>query len=158
MNTVETIMLMIGCIILASIFVWGLVKYDYNYLKKVIRETESENGILTNKLNHDFSHKAEMSDKLLSFIEKTCAKIAVIHFQDFIDANDVSKITKQMLMKVVSSTAKQVHESITLADQNIIDETLYTPDFVNAYIIDCCIMHVKSLLNEHIDELTKINP
>jgi hypothetical protein len=150
MENIEIMLLIVIALALVAIFVWGLVKYDKYWMQQYIRELEEENAKLSSQVNYDFIYRAEVSDKLLSFIEKTCAKVSLIKFQEFKDARDMTKLTKANVESLVSETALEVHSYVPIKAEDI-DGSLYTLEFIDKYIIDTCIMNIKSLLNDHIN-------
>lgn len=155
-SDLEIIVLVIIGFILVIGITYVVVSTENRYLKTLLMYCEMENEELKTEHSHDFTFKANLSDRLIEFIDKTCAKIAIIKFQEFKDSHDMTKVTEANVKSLIESIANDVHLAMDISIDDL-DESLYKADFIEKYIIDTCIMNAKSLLNEYINNIEEIS-
>lgn len=93
----------------------------------------------------------DYSNKSLDFIKMMISQTALLKFRTFIDANDISKVTRIQIEGVVSDVAKTVKGTINM--NNIaIENTIYTEEFFDNYIIETSVYIVKQLFENAVDK------
>lgn len=93
----------------------------------------------------------EYSEQLLDFTKMMISQISILKFKTFIDGSKIDKITKSQVEKIVSEVASNVKDALNMNNITI-EDTLYTEEFFNQYIIDTSIYTVKQLMNKVVNE------
>lgn len=104
------------------------------------------------KLNESNKDRViEYSNKLLDFTKMMVSQISILKFKTFIDNSKIDKITKSQVEKIVTDVASSVKDALNMNNITI-EDTLYTEEFFNQYIIDTSIYTVKQLMNKLLSE------
>lgn len=104
------------------------------------------------KLNESNKDRViEYSNKLLDFTKMMVSQISILKFKTFIDNSKIDKITKSQVEKIVTDVASSVKDALNMNNITI-EDTIYTEEFFNQYIIDTSIYTVKQLMNKVLSE------
>lgn len=124
-------------------------------------------GVLV-KLNNRFKHDStalqelkegnkervvEYSKQVLEFIRMMVGQVAVIKFRTFIDNRKIEKISKANVEELVADVARTVNRSINMSNIQI-ENTVYSREFFEEYIIESSVMIIKDLLARDLNNIT----
>ena len=116
-----------------------------------IKKKFINNEIECNKLVEENKNKTvEYSNNILEFIQSIITHIAMIKFKNFIDGNDISKITREKTKQLIQDVAIMTNSSINWENIIIID-TFLTKDFYETYIVEMSAMTIKQMLNTSLE-------
>lgn len=93
----------------------------------------------------------ENSKQLLEFIRMMVGQVAVIKFRTFIDSRDVEKSTKTNIGNLVKEIATTVNSSLNMSNISI-ENTIYSKEFFEQYIVESSVIIVKDLLEKSLNE------
>ena len=123
-----------------SIIVLIRLKSNENAIKNIHMQLKDENNnVIT-----------EYSEKILEFVKMFTTQVSVLQFRTFVDNHDIEKVTRKQLQQLVSDVAETVHNSIKI-DKIDFEDTLFTKEFYESYIVDTSMIIIKSLLDKVID-------
>lgn len=115
---------------------------------------ETRNVILTENIMaiKIKENQLSYSNNLLKYINELIGIYSKLKFKSFLDKYETSKITQEHVKKLISEVAVSVNESI---DYSKIDfnNTMYTKDYINKYIVETTVYHIKDLVEESILEI-----
>jgi len=122
-----------------------------NYL--ILKKREEELQELNAKLKKDSERKnTQYSEDILKYVRMFTTQVTFLHFRDFIDNHKVEMTTKENIRTLVADISNEVHDSIN-ADRIIFDDTLFTKEFYESYIIRITMDTIKDLLSKTVDEI-----
>lgn len=119
-------------------------------LIRLIKQQNQYQKIYNHMKDKNDKDLVEYSTKTLEFIKNITNQVAVLKFRTFIDSHDITKITKANIEKLVGDVADTVYKSIN-STNIIFDDTLYTKNFYEKYIIEMALISIKNLLDRTID-------
>lgn len=93
----------------------------------------------------------ENSKQLLEFIRMMVGQVAVIKFRTFIDSRDVEKSTKTNIGNLVKEIATTVNSSLNMSNISI-ENTIYSKEFFEQYIVESSVIIVKDLLEKSLND------
>ena len=145
-------------IIIIILFIVWIIAITFNMMKMAHCESKMERlhhkiDTFDNFSNYhqDIISSTESAEKLLDFIRMISNQIAIIHFRNFIDSHDISKVTKANIRDLVEDTATNIKNSINIDDIDFVD-MLITEEFLDEYIINIASITIKDLLNKSLNE------
>lgn len=146
-STIQLIGMGVWIIIVGIVLIWFGISLMVliRLKKKYVKDTT-----LLHDLKEANQEKVvEYSKQLLDFIRMMVSQIAVIRFRTFVDNNDMSKITKSSIEKLVHDVASTVKQSINISNVSI-ENTVYSEEFFDRYIVETSVIMVKDLLDKAI--------
>lgn len=137
--------------IMFIVIIWFIISMFILYKLYIQFNRNTMELIALKESNKDKS--IEYSTKSLDFIKMMISQTALVKFRTFIDGNDISKVTRIQIEGIVSDVATTVKSTINM--NNIaIENTIYTKEFFDNYIIETSVYIVKQLFENAINELT----
>lgn len=117
-----------------------------------LKSYESKFSELYSRLKNENNRiETEYSEKMLEFAKMLTTQVSILMFKEFIDSHDISKITRINIKELSSTVAEYVHASINISNIDF-NETLFTKEFYEKYIIDTSFNTIKSLLDRVIND------
>lgn len=117
-----------------------------------LKSYESKFSELYSRLKNENNRiETEYSEKMLEFAKMLTTQVSILMFKEFIDSHDISKITRINIKELASTVAEYVHASINISNIDF-NETLFTKEFYEKYIIDTSFNTIKSLLDRVIND------
>ena len=147
-NELKLYFIMLIIILVLSV-IW--LVYSLTIFTKLKIYESKMNQMYVQLQNENSKRTTEYSDKMLEFVKMFIGQIAVLKFRTFVDSHNLGKITKANIQKLVAEVADTVHKSINI-DKIDFEDTLFTKDFYEKYIIETSVIMIKELLDK-----TKIN-
>lgn len=138
--TIVMIMFAIGC-------VCAVIK-----LLKLNKRYTIENAELKDLRESNKVKVVDYSKQVLDFIRMIVSQVAIIKFRTFIDNNDIQKISKVHIEKLASEVAINVKHSININNISL-ENTIYTKEFFDEYIIETSILMIKQMFEKTIEEM-----
>lgn len=123
-----------------SLIVLAKLKIQESKMNQMYKQLQSENT----------KEATNYSEKVLEYTKMFIGQITVLKFKAYVDNHEIDKVTKANIQNLASDVATTVHKSINL-DNIQFDDTLFTKEFYEQYIIDSSLMHVKRLLEKTIN-------
>lgn len=130
---IATIWLVISVIVLIKVYA--------RYTKTSLNLVELENSNKDNLINY--------SSELLDFIKLMISQVALLKVKEFLDGNDISKVTRVHIENIISEVATDIKNRINMNNVSI-ENTIYTKEFFDQYIVDTTVYIVKQLFEEAI--------
>lgn len=126
----------------------------YYHLKGTVIQRESERK----DLEEDNKNKTvEYSNNLLELIQMIVSRIAVLRFRHFMDTHRIDpneeggvKVNRAQIVKLIEEIAKMANDSLKRDNFNF-DDTFFTEDFYNKYIVGTTEILVKEMLAKIVD-------
>lgn len=151
MYNIEISNLIVLLLIILMLFVITWFIISIIVLFKLYKKYKN-NTIEILKLNESNKDRViEYSNKLLDFTKMMVSQISILKFKTFIDNSKIDKITKSQVEKIVTDVASSVKDALNMNNITI-EDTIYTEEFFNQYIIDTSIYTVKQLMNKVLSE------
>lgn len=91
------------------------------------------------------------SKQLLEFIRMMVGQVAVLKFRTFMDTRDIEKSTKSNIESLVKEVATTVNASLNMSNISI-ENTIYSKEFFEQYIVETSVIIVKDLLDRSLNE------
>lgn len=136
-----TILYMFIATIWLVISIIVLIKVYARYTKTSLNLVELENSNKDNLINY--------SSELLDFIKLMISQVALLKVKEFLDGNDISKVTRVHIENIISEVATDIKNRINMNNVSI-ENTIYTKEFFDQYIVDTTVYIVKQLFEEAI--------
>lgn len=148
-NTVLVVVASILLIIMMFVIIWFIISLIMLYnLQKKYNSRMLELALLEKNNN---TKVVDYSNQLLEFIRMMISQVSILKLKVFIDNNHVDKITKFQVEQVVTDIATTVKTALNV--NNIaIENTIYTQEFFEQYIIDTTVHTVKQLMEKTIND------
>lgn len=142
-------------VVLTILGIFLIIKQVIRLLELKLKLKRVEARTIRDRLHHeDLKGKTEYSDKLLEFIKTLTTQVAVLQFRTFVDAHEITKISKIHIKQVAENVAKTVHDAINM-DSIDFNDTLFTKEFFEKYIIETSVNTVKSLLDKTLQQISE---
>ena len=117
-----------------------------------LKSYESKFSELYSRLKNENNRiETEYSEKMLEFAKMLTTQVSILKFKEFIDSHDISKVNRIHIKELASTVAEYVHASINISNIDF-NETLFTKEFYEKYIIDTSFNTIKSLLDRVIND------
>lgn len=120
-----------------------------NKIEHEIRNIQTTEHLLVMK---DYENRLDYSDHVLKHVRELVSTMSNIRFKTFLDKYETSKITQEHVKKLIEDIAVSVNESIDYSNINF-NNTIFTKEYLNKYIIEITMYLVKDLVNESILDL-----
>lgn len=144
------VVLILSCIGLLCSMIWMSIRL-YQYYK--FKQQSLENDIEYRRLESENKNKTvEYSNKVLELIRSIVGQIAVLKFRTFKDNHDMTKITIANVETLVSDVAKMANNSLNM-NNIFLDDTFFTKQFVEQYIVETAIIFIKEMIDKSIGEI-----
>lgn len=154
----NNVIVMLGTGILSLIMVivllWFIISLAVLVKLRKQFKTDSESLQVLKEGNKD--KVIEYSRQVLDFIRMMVSQVAVIKFRTFIDNRKVDKISKNNIGDLVADVATTVNKSINMSNIQI-DNTIYSREFFEQYIVETSVLMVKELLEKNLSDDTDDN-
>lgn len=133
------------CIIILLIFYYFILLFKFT---KVEESVDNIISSLNNQYNE--SNKDVYSEKIFNFTDTMINKISILKYSSFIDGHYTDMITKANIEKLASDVATEVYNSIDIDKINF-NNTLFTKEFYEKYIIETSLTTIKRLIEKTIN-------
>lgn len=147
-NILACVMIVLMCIVILWFAISLVVLYK---LDKQHKQTSRE-IIMLQKDNKE--KILEYSQKSLEFIKLMISQIALLKLKAFIDQHDISKVSRSQIEKVVEDVALTVRNNINMQNFQI-ENTIYTEEYFDQYIIQTSVFIVKKLFDEAVNRASE---
>lgn len=148
-STLDSV-LILACIGLIVSMIWMSIKlHQYSKLK----QQSLENDIQYRRLESENKNKTvEYSNKVLELIRSIIGQIAVLKFRTFQDTHEMDKVTKANVEGLVKDVAQMANNSLNM-NNIFLDDTFFTKEFVEKYIIETSIILIKQMTDKAVAEM-----
>lgn len=148
-NVVSILTSIIVIAIMLIVVIWFIISLVVLY--KLRNKFNKDSKILEDMKESNKHKMVEYSTQVLEFIRMMVGQVAVLKFRTFVDSNDLSKVSKSSVEKLVADVAASVNNSMNMVNLSL-ENTVYSKEFFEQYIIETSVLMVKDLLDKAIGD------
>lgn len=148
-NTMSLLVTVILVLIMFVVLFWFVM--SLTVLMRLRNQYDKDNRSLRELQEGNKDKVLDNSKQLLEFIRMMVGQVAVLKFRTFIDTRDIEKSTKSNIEHLVQDIATTVNSSLNMSNISI-ENTIYSKEFFEQYIIETSIVIVKDLLDKSLND------
>lgn len=145
--TAVAISLMAVSVIAVAVVSGGVIHAYFETKREDLEIKREANQIAAKRRDYNLDY----STRMLDFIRTIIVQITSLHFNEFIDSHDISKVTEGQTKRLIDEIANTVHKSIDVNNINF-DDALFDENFYNHFIIETVVDLVKHLIGKTVDK------
>lgn len=148
-NVLSALTSIIVVAIMLIVVIWFIISLVVLY--KLRNKFNKDSKLLEDMKESNKNKMVEYSKQVLEFIRMMVGQIAVLKFRTFVDTNDLSKVSKSAIEKLVADVAESVNRSMNMVNLSL-ENTVYSKEFFEQYIVETSVLMIKDLLDKAIGE------
>lgn len=148
-NVLSALTSIIVVAIMLIVVIWFIISLVVLY--KLRNKFNKDSKLLEDMKESNKNKMVEYSKQVLEFIRMMVGQIAVLKFRTFVDTNDLSKVSKSTIEKLVADVAESVNMSMNMVNLSL-ENTVYSKEFFEQYIVETSVLMIKDLLDKAIGE------
>lgn len=148
-NVLSALTSIIVVAIMLIVVIWFIISLVVLY--KLRNKFNKDSKLLEDMKESNKNKMVEYSKQVLEFIRMMVGQIAVLKFRTFVDTNDLSKVSRSAIEKLVADVAESVNRSMNMVNLSL-ENTVYSKEFFEQYIVETSVLMIKDLLDKAIGE------